>query len=54
MEYYLGVAEEEGISQLEIGAAQAIVMAVAAGKVRAQTREVRKRMDAGSDDGSVT
>ena len=41
MEHYLGVAEEQGISKNEIGAAQSIVMAVAAGKVRAQLREAR-------------
>ncbi len=41
MEYYLGVARELGISDEEIGAAQAIVMAVSAGKVRAQFREAR-------------
>ncbi|MEE9555727.1 MAG: hypothetical protein V3V76_00590 [Candidatus Adiutricales bacterium] len=41
MEYYFGVAKEEGISDEEIGAVQSIVMAVSAGKVRAQFREVR-------------
>jgi hypothetical protein len=43
MEHYLGVAKDEGISDAEIGAAQAIAMAVAAGRVRAQFREVRSR-----------
>ncbi len=43
MEHYLGVAEESGIPSSEIGAAEAIVMAVAAGKVRAQFRDARRR-----------
>jgi hypothetical protein len=43
MEHYLGVTEEQGISREELGAVQSIVMAVAAGKVRAQFREVRTR-----------
>lgn len=43
MEHYLGVAREEGITDREIGAAQAVVMAVSAGKIRAQFREVRAR-----------
>ena len=41
MEHYLGVARDEGITDDEIGAAQAIVMAVCAGRVNAQFREVR-------------
>jgi hypothetical protein len=36
MEEYFGVAEEEGLSRAEIGAVQAIVMAVSAGRVGAQ------------------
>ncbi len=43
MEHYLGVTKASGISDEEIGAAQAIVMAVSAGKVRAQFREARRR-----------
>jgi len=43
MEYYLGVAEEEGLTDDEIGALQSIVMAVSAGRIRAQFREVRVR-----------
>ncbi len=43
MEHYLGGAREIGITEAEIGAAQAIVMAVSAGKVRAQFREARGR-----------
>jgi len=43
MEYYLGVAKEEGLTDEEIGAVQSIVMAVSAGRVRAQFREVRIR-----------
>ncbi len=41
MEHYLGVAKEEGITDEELGAAQSIVMAVAAGRVEAQLGEVR-------------
>jgi hypothetical protein len=46
VEYYLGVAEEEGISAAEIGAVQGICMAVAGGKLNAQLRQIeghRKR-----------
>jgi hypothetical protein len=53
MEHYLGVAEEEGVTRQEIGAAQAIVMAVAAGKVRAQFGEVHER-SAGEDPDADT
>ncbi len=43
MEHYFGVAKAQGITDDEIGAVQSIVMAVAAGKVRAQFREARIR-----------
>ena len=43
MESYLGVARKKGIMDEEIGAVQSIVMAVEAGRVRAQFREVRER-----------
>jgi len=43
MTEYLGVAEEVGISEEELGAVQAIVMAVSAGRVNAQVEEVRRR-----------
>jgi len=43
MESYLGVARKKGISDEEIGAVQSIVMAVEAGRVRAQFREIRER-----------
>ncbi len=52
MENYLGVAREEGISDAEIGAVQAIVMAVSAGRINAQTREILERM--GGKQGSDT
>ena len=42
MASYFGVAKEEGISSSEIEAIQAIVMAVSAGRVRAQFREARR------------
>ena len=41
MTEYLGVAKDEGITDEEIGAVQAIVMAVHAGRVRAQFRAAR-------------
>jgi len=43
MEHYLGVAREEGVTDEEIGAVQAIVMAVSAGRVEAQFREAAAR-----------
>ncbi len=43
MASYFGVAKEAGISSREIEAVQAIVMAVSAGRVRAQFRDARKR-----------
>ena len=43
MDYYFGVAKEEGLSDEEVGAVQSIVMAVSAGRVRAQFREARKK-----------
>jgi hypothetical protein len=43
MEHYLGVAKKTGITDEEIGAVQSIVMAVHAGRVRAQFREARAR-----------
>lgn len=43
MEHYLGVAKEEGVTDEEIGAVQAIVMAVSAGRVEAQFREAAAR-----------
>lgn len=45
MEHYFGVAKEQGISKVEIGAVQSIVMAVAAGRVNAQFREARARAE---------
>ena len=46
MEYYLGVTKEQGITEQEIGAAQAIVMAVSAGRVNAQLRQVERQLRA--------
>ncbi|MBI5904295.1 MAG: hypothetical protein HZB86_01870 [Deltaproteobacteria bacterium] len=43
MEHYLGVAKGLGIADDEIGAVQSIVMAVSAGRVRAQFREARRK-----------
>jgi hypothetical protein len=43
MASYFGVAKEEGISVTELDAVTAIVMAVAAGKVRAQFADARTR-----------
>ena len=39
MEHYLGVAKEQGLTDEEIGAVESIVMAVSAGRVRAQFLE---------------
>jgi hypothetical protein len=44
MEYYLGVAREKKIPEEQIAAVQTIAMAVAAGKINEQLKEVRKRM----------
>ncbi|MDD5285300.1 MAG: carboxymuconolactone decarboxylase family protein [Desulfuromonadaceae bacterium] len=44
MEYYLPQAEKEGITAAEIGAVQAVVMTVAAGRVNAQLRQVEKKI----------
>ena len=49
MQHYLGVAKDMGISEEEIGAVQAVVMAVSAGKVNAQLREVQSRTTARAD-----
>jgi len=43
MQHYLGVAKDMGISEEEIGAIEAIVMAVSAGKIMMQLNEVRSR-----------
>ena len=48
MEGYLGVARKEGITSAEINAVESIVMAVSAGRVMAQFREVRRKVAAGS------
>jgi hypothetical protein len=45
MEHFLGVAGENGLSEEEIGAVQSIVMAVSAGRIRAQFRQVRESMN---------
>src|SRR6185369_2113093 len=44
MEYYLGEVGKAGITPEEIGAVQGAVMAVSAGRVNAQLREVERRM----------
>jgi len=43
MEHYLGVSRDERIGEEEIGAVEAIVMAVSACRVRSQYGEVRAR-----------
>jgi len=45
MQHYLGVAKDMGISEEEIGAIEAIVMAVSAGKIMMQLNEVRSRRE---------
>ena len=44
MEYFFGVAKENGLTDDEIGAVQSVVMGVSAGRIRAQFREARKNM----------
>ena len=44
MEHFFGVAKEKGLSDEAIGTVQAIVMAVSAGRIRAQFREARKNI----------
>ena len=51
MEHYLGVAKEEGLTENEIGAVQSIVMAVSAGRIQAQLREVRAKAGAAREAG---
>jgi alkylhydroperoxidase/carboxymuconolactone decarboxylase family protein YurZ len=50
MEYYLGQVEKAGITAEEIGAVQGVVMAVSAGRVNAQLREVERGMSKGRLD----
>jgi len=45
MQHYLGVAKDMGMSEEEIGAIEAIVMAVSAGKIMMQLNEVRSRRE---------
>jgi hypothetical protein len=45
MEHLFGVAKEKGLTADEIGAVQAIVMAVSAGRVRAQFQDAMGRID---------
>jgi len=42
MAHFLCVSKEQGLTDEEIGAVQAIVMSVSAGRVRAQFRETRE------------
>jgi alkylhydroperoxidase/carboxymuconolactone decarboxylase family protein YurZ len=42
MAYYLNQQAAEGVSDTEIGAVQAVVMAVSAGKVNAQLRQAER------------
>jgi len=43
MEHFLGGAKDLGITEAEIGTVLSLVMAVSAGRVRAQFREVEER-----------
>jgi YD repeat-containing protein len=45
MEHFFGVAKENGVTDAEIGAAQAIAMGVSAGRIRAQFCQARQNMD---------
>lgn len=44
MEHFFGVAKENGLTDDEIGAVQAIAMGVSAGRIRAQFRQVRDKI----------
>ncbi len=44
MQHYLGVAEEEGLTEEEIGAVESVVMAVSACRIRTQFADVRSRL----------
>jgi alkylhydroperoxidase/carboxymuconolactone decarboxylase family protein YurZ len=44
MEYYLKQQRKEDVSDEEIGAVQAVVMAVSAGRVNAQLRQAEQNM----------
>ena len=43
MRHYLGVAKEQGITEEEIGAAEAVVMAVSACRIRTQLADARSK-----------
>ena len=45
MEHFFGVAKETGLTDDEIGAVQSIAMRVSAGRIRAQFRQVREKID---------
>jgi hypothetical protein len=44
MQHYLGVAKKKGVTDEEIGAVEAVVMAVQAGRVKAQFAEATARV----------
>jgi hypothetical protein len=44
MEHFFGVARENGLTDDDVGAVQAIVMGVSAGRIRAQFRQVRETL----------
>ncbi len=46
MEYYLKQQKKEGVTDEEVGAVQAVVMAVSAGKVNAQVRQAERSVKA--------
>ena len=45
MREYLGVAKEEGVTEEQIAAVRAVVMAVQAGRIRAQFREATSKRE---------
>jgi hypothetical protein len=49
MEFFLGEAKEEGITDDEIGSVLSIVTALSGGGVRAQLSEVLARRNTGDD-----
>lgn len=52
MEVYFGGAEEQGITEEEMAAVRAMVMAVSAGRILYQSEIVLEKMMAGKDGSS--
>ncbi|MHC5036278.1 MAG: hypothetical protein ACYTHM_03100 [Planctomycetota bacterium] len=53
MDMYLGVAKDMKITDEELGAVQAIVMAVSAGRVKMQVKDVQARRREGGGEKDI-